>query len=161
QSIRKVVLNTKQQIQPTPGGMLNVFTNVDVKASSNTTRTVNKHEEAMHAAFTIRFIAESTTHTLSAADRKYLLDVITASGPQYTLQLVDSDTTPAKLSRMLEFAAAVGLDKKGANSAALQPVLKLNGGSFGTVEVDYDVRFSGAGLQKLFTGGVALDVAQI
>src|SRR5262249_25443470 len=155
-SMRKVVLNTKQQIQPTGTGMLNVFTNVDVTASSDTTRTVNKHQEAMHAAFTIRFIAESTTQTLPAADQKYLLDVITASGAEYTLQLVDNDTTPAKLEGLLAFAAAVGLDKKGANSMALQPVLKLNGGTFGPVEVDYDVRFSGTGLQNLFTGGGAL-----
>jgi hypothetical protein len=161
QSIRKVVLNTRQQIQSTLSGMLNVFTNVNVTATSDTTRTVNKHEEGMHAAFIIRFIAESTTPTLSAANQKYLLDVITASGAEYTLQLVDSDTTPAKFERMLGFAAAVGLDKKGANSTALQPVLKLTNGSFGPVEVDYDVRFSGAGLQKLFTGGVALDVTQI
>jgi hypothetical protein len=161
QSSYLAVVNTEQQIRSTANGMLNVFTTVDMSASHDTTRKTSKVEQQMQSNFTLRFIAETTMKMMTPNDRKYVLDVVTASTAGYTLKLVDSNTTPDKLQRMLGFATELGLDKKGANMDALKPILKLNGNSFGAIEADYDVSFSELGLRNLFAAPGPLDLTAI
>ena len=161
QSSYLAVVNTEQQIKTTSNGMLHVFTTVDMSASHDETRKTSKAEQQMHSNFALRFIAETTTPTMTPDDREYVLDVITASAASYSLQLVDTNTTPDKLNRMLGFAAELGLDKEGANVDALRPILQLNGGSYGEVHADYEVSFSELGLRRLFSTPGALDVTAI
>jgi hypothetical protein len=162
QSVRKVVMNAERQISSTPNGMLHVFTNVDVAVSHDGTRTSNKHVQEMHSAFMLRFIADSTKPTMEPKDRDYVLDVITATAATYTSKLVDNQTTPAKLARILLLARELGLDREGANIPALAPVLHPNNnGNFGPMEATYNVRFSAAGLGNLFQSTGPLDVGAI
>ncbi len=162
QSSWQAVVHTEQQIRPTSNGMLNVFTTVDLSATHDTTRKTSKAEQEMHSNFVLRFIADTTVKSMTPDDRKYVLEVITASTASYSQRLVDSNTTPDKLKRMLGFAAELGLDKKGANMDALNPILKLNAAnSFGAMEADYDVRFSELGLRNLFAAPGPLDVSAI
>ena len=114
-----MVVNAERQIRPSAGGMLHVFTTVDMSAGHGLTRKTSRHEQEMHSNFTLRFIAECRVPTLPDDDRKYLLEVITASTATYKSQLIDSNTTPEKLDRMLSFAKQLGLDARGANVDAL------------------------------------------
>ena len=151
QSVFKAVVNTEQQIRATANGMLHVFTNVDMTASHDKTLKTNKHEQEMHSNFVLSFIGDSTAATMDPDDRAYVLEVITATSAAYSMRLVDNNTTPDKLNRMLSFAADLGLDQRGAKPAALFPILQLKNNSYGPMEADYDVRFSEAGLKRLFS----------
>jgi hypothetical protein len=153
QSLYSVVVNADRQIRPAAGGMLHVFTTVDMSAGHDLTRKTSRHEQAMHSNFTLRFIAECTVPTLTDDDRKYLLEVITATAATYKSRLIDNNTTPEKLDRILSFAKQLGLDARGANVDALAPVLQLNAGNYGPVNADYAVRFSELGLRNLFSAG--------
>jgi hypothetical protein len=161
QSSYLAVVNTERQIKPASNGMLHVFTTVDLSASHDITRKTSKAEQQMHSNFALRFIAENTMKAMTPDDRAYVLDVITASTASYSQKLVDSNTTPEKLNRILAFAAELGLDKKGATMDALKPILKLNGNSFGAIQADYEVRFSEVGLSRLFAAPGPLDLAAV
>lgn len=157
--MHKVVVNSDQQIRSTPSGMLNVFTTVDMSAQHDQTRKTSKSEQEMHSNFTLRFLAQTNTTITDSKfdedDRQYLLDVITGQAATYSNTLVDSNTTPDKLDHMLAFAATLGLDEKGANRSALQPVLQLQNGTFGPVTAEYQVQFTAQGLASLFQPGAA------
>jgi hypothetical protein len=161
----KVVTQSDQQISSTAGGMLNVFTTVDVSAQHTKTRKMNQHEQQMQSNFTLRFLAETKTTVtdskFDSRDKNYLLDVITGQTATYANTLTNSNTTPAQLDNLLAFGKQLGLDQKGATATALQPILKLQAGSYGPVDAEYRVQFSAAGLSSLFRGGNPVTEQQI
>jgi hypothetical protein len=159
----KVVVNSDQQIQSTPSGMLNVFTTVDLSAQHDQSKKTDKHVQEMHNNFTLRFLAE--THTtvtdskFNQKDKDYLLDVITGQSATYSSTLSDTNTSPVKLGHLLAFAQELGLDVKGATLDALQPVLQKGAdGNYGPVNASYRVKFSEQGLSSLFKNGNVTDV---
>ena len=153
----KVVTKSDQQIRSTPLGMLNVFTTVELNATHNRGHKTDMHEQQMHSNFILRFLAETNTtitdSKFDAHDRAYVLDVVTGQSAVFSTSLSDSKTTPDKLGHLLDFAQQLGLDKKGATLAALQPILHLEKGNYGPVNAAYVVQFSALGLTRLFKSG--------
>jgi hypothetical protein len=151
----RVIINAEQQIRATDGGMLNVFTTIDMKDEKQRRRKTTKSEQEMHANFVLRFLGETHT-TLSDTkfdqrDQSYLIDVITGQSASYEVTFTDSNTTPAELDEALLFAKTLGLDAMGATRTALMPVLALTDGHFGPITTEYAVRFTDDGLRRLFS----------
>jgi hypothetical protein len=159
QNVQSLLIDSRQQIEATDQGLINVFTQVELKSSVERRRGA----ETMQANFVLRFLGE--THDAVAAKfdarhTQYLVDVITGQAARYDLTLVDDDTTPAELREYLGFAREMGLDAVGATEAGLRPLLELKAGSYGPLEASFDVRYTEAGLRALFAGPVAPDEAE-
>lgn len=154
----KVITEADQQIRPTPNGRLNVFTTIDMQAEKNTRRKTTKTEEQLHTNFTLRFLAETTGlidgSQFDKEHQDYLIDVITGAAAFYTMSFTDNNTSPQKLDEALDFARVLGLDKVGANTRALQPVLQLINGSYGAIDAEYRVVFAPEGLKTLFSAPI-------
>jgi len=158
-----VLTQAEQQICPSPGGRLNVFTTIDMRAQKKTRRKTTKAEEQLNTNFALRFNAETTGiidgSQFDAEHKQYLIDVITGFAAAYNMSFTDSNTTPDKLDEALDFAKVVGLDKEGATVTGLAPVLQLSNGSYGKIDAEYSVMFTPQGLSNLFS--TPIDAAAI
>ncbi len=154
EELYRVIVNAEQQIRASGGGMLNVFTTIDLTDEKQKHRTRSKAEEEMHTNFLLRFLGETTSKIgdsrLDKRDMSYLVDVITGQSASYRVSFTDTNATPANLDAAMQFAKTVGLDSAGATSAALRPLLQLKNGNFGLMKAEYMVNFTEAGLRKMF-----------
>ncbi|MBL8174132.1 MAG: hypothetical protein JNK48_05645 [Bryobacterales bacterium] len=154
EAMHRVIVNTEQQIRPSPGGVLNVFTTVDMTAESEQRRNGGtKSEEAVLTNFLLRFLAETkvSDSSFDSASQLYALDVITGMAANYDVSFTDADTSPAELDDYLVFARELGLDTVGATRAGLAPVLEEKNGSFGPVKSSYEVRYTEEGIRRLIS----------
>jgi hypothetical protein len=151
----QVLTQSDQQIRPTAGGRLNVFTTINMQAQKKTRRETTKAEEQLNTNFTLRFLAETNNiidgSKFDKAHQQYLIDVITGTEASYLVSFTDSNTTPEKLEEALDFAKVLGLDSVGATVPALTPMLQLSNGSYGAIDAEYNVVFTPAGLTALFS----------
>ena len=150
----KVLTQTDQQIRPTAGGRLNVFTTIDMQAQQNQMRKTTKAEEQVKTNFTLQFVA-LTNNVIDGSKfdprhRQYLIDVITGFNAAYNMSFTDSNTAEEQLKNALAFAKVVGLDAVGATIEGLKPVLQLNNGSYGFIDAEYCVRFMPDALEHVF-----------
>lgn len=153
EAMHRVIVNTEQQIRPSGPGLLTVFTTADMTATSEKRRNRGtKSEEAVLANFLLRFLAQTqvTDSSFDKATQLYALDVITGMSANYDVSFTDQDTSPAELDDYLLFARELGLDRIGATREGLAPVLEENNGSFGPIESTYEVRYTEAGIRRLF-----------
>jgi hypothetical protein len=83
-----------------------------------------------------------------------LIDIITGMGASYQLRFTDDKTEPDELRNYLSFAKDFGLDKIGGTFEELQPLLSMDdqGKHYGPISAEYQVRYTQAGLEKLFQG---------
>jgi hypothetical protein len=150
----KVLTQADQQIQPTAGGGLNVFTTIDMQAQKKRRRKTTKAEEQLNTNFTLRLIAETSNiidgSKFDKEHQQYLIDVVTGADASYLMSFTDTNTTPDKLDEALDFARVVGLDRVGATVPALKPILP-KGDSYGAIDAEYRVMFTKAGLKDLFS----------
>jgi hypothetical protein len=164
ESMHQVIVQTQQQIRDSGGGVLTVFTNIDMTAASEQRKRGSKSEEAILTNFLLRFAAESKVSD-SSFDKKtqqYAIDIITAMSASYSVTFTDTQTSAAELDDHLRFARQLELDKVGATREALAPVLDFKNGSFGNIESDYEVRYTQTGIQRLIAARPApSDIKQI
>ncbi|MBL8222441.1 MAG: hypothetical protein JNL62_24600, partial [Bryobacterales bacterium] len=160
EAMHRVIVNTEQQIRPAPGGLLNVFTTIDMTAESEKRRNRGtKSEEAVLTNFLLRFLAESkvSDSSFDKDTQLYALDVITGMAANYDVAFTDADTSPAELDDYLEFARELGLNTVGATREALAPVLEEKNGSFGKIASAYQVRYTEAGIRRLIAARPTAD----
>ena len=150
----KVLTQTDQQIRPTAGGRLNVFTTIDMRAQQNQMRKTTKAEEQVKTNFTLQFLALTNNvidgSKFDSRHKQYLIDVITGFGAAYNMSFTDSNTTEAQLKNALAFTKVLGLDAVGATIVGLKPVLQLDHDSYGFIDAEYRVMFTPEALQRVF-----------
>lgn len=150
----QVLTQADQQIRPTAGGRLNVFTTINMQAQQNKMRKTTKAEEQVKTNFTLQFLAITNNvidgSKFDAKHEEYLIDVITGYAAGYNMSFTDSNTTQQQLENALAFAKVVGLDAVGATLDGLTPALELNSGSYGAIDAEYSVMFTPNGLKNLF-----------
>lgn len=153
ESMHQVIVQTQQQIRDSGGGLLTVFTNIDMTAASEQRKRGSKGEEAVLTNFLLRFAAESklSDSSFDKNTQQYAIDIITGMSASYTVSFTDSQTSSVELDDYLRFARQLDLDKVGATREALAPVLEFKNGSFGKIESDYEVRYTEPGIKKLIT----------
>jgi len=90
--------------------------------------------------------------TAEKGNLQYLIDAITGMAASYELSFTNEKTKKAKLEYYLSFAKDFGLADQGATLDKLLPLLPTvadGADNFGTVTVDYQVRYSEEALRKL------------
>jgi hypothetical protein len=148
QSIRNLVVNADQHIRSTPGGLV-VSTDLDLTIGSSTKR----QNEQMTTAFVLNVVG--LTKAGAKPDRRTLqfpIDSIASMKASYALAISDDDTTRDELAGYLGAANALGFDTGGIPaSEAIGRLLPQQNQSFGKVTVSYDVQFTPAGIQAVFS----------
>lgn len=151
----QVLTQADQQIRPTAGGRLNVFTTIDMQAQQNQMRKTTKAEEQVKTNFTLQFLAITNNvidgSKYDAEHKEYLIDVITGYDAAYDMSFTDTNATPPQLENALAFAKVVGLDAVGATPAGLAPMLNLDNNTYGEIDGEYRVMFTPGAIQNLFS----------
>ncbi len=164
QNSYQVLTEADQQIRPTAGGRLNVFTTIDMQAQQNQMRKTTKAEETLKTNFTLQFMAITNNvidgSQYDAKHKEYLIDVITGYDAAYDMSFTNTNTTPQQLQNALAFAKVVGLDSAGATVVGLAPVLQLDKNSYGEIDGEYRVMFTPDAIQNLFSDQ-AIDEATV
>ena len=144
----RVITETEQHLIPSDQG-LTVLTTATLEVE----RERKRRDEAMHVDFLLRALGESANVVKSdEGTRGYLIETLSSLTARYQLNFTDDDTSPLELSDYLAFARDLGLDKKGATLAELQPLLPATpNGHFGRVTAAYDVRFGEAAVNALLS----------
>jgi hypothetical protein len=150
----QVLTQADQQIRPTDGGRLNVFTTIDMQAQQNQMRKTTKTEQQLNTNFTLRFLAETNNiidgTKFDSKHKEYLIDVITGYAALYNMTFTDTNTTKQQLLDALAFAKTAALDTVGATLAGVAPMLQPPDGPYGKIEAEYRVMFTPQGLKNLF-----------
>jgi hypothetical protein len=135
----RVITETQQRLVPSDRG-ITVFTTANVQVE----RQRKRQDEQMHVNFLLSAIGESAKALNAGSETmSYLIDSLKSLTARYQLSFTDDDTSAAELQDYLAFAKDVGLDKRGATMATLDPLLpRAANGGFGHVETNYDVRFA-------------------
>ncbi|MFN7947421.1 MAG: hypothetical protein U0Z53_18875 [Blastocatellia bacterium] len=153
QGMDLVLVQTEQQIEAAENGRLNVFTTIDLTKEKE--RKSNRTGERMYTNFLLRFLGEA--HGVLKFDERnqqYLIDTLTGMAARYRLSFDDARTTRDELDYYLSFAAEFGLAAQGATLSQVLPLLPHQPGddnNFGQVSVEYEARYTEAGLRKLFS----------
>ena len=151
ESMHRVIVDTEQQIKDSGGGLLTVFTTVDMTVDSERRKRGSKSEEAVLTNFLLRVLGETkvSDSSFDARTEQYAIDVITGMAVNYSVTFTDTDTSLDELDDYLSFAKTVGLDTAGATRAALEPFLEFKDGSVGKTSSAYEVRYTRAALKAL------------
>jgi hypothetical protein len=134
----RVLTETEQRLIPSDQGITILTT-----ATLEVERERKRRGEAMHVDFLLRALGESA-NVVKSDDRTrgYLIETLSSLTARYQLNFTDEDTSPVELSDYLAFAKDLGLDRRGAALADLEPLLpKAPNGGFGRIDAAYDVRF--------------------
>ena len=148
QGLDRVIVNAEQQIKSEANGALTVFTTTDLTKDKERVR----NGERVKTNFLLRFIGES--RGVLAFDKKnqqYLIGAITGMASTYELGFDDPQTKRAELDYYLSFASEFGLSSQVATVDKILPLLpEVGPDNFGPMSVDYDVRYTEAGLRRTF-----------
>src|SRR5262249_32071234 len=113
-----------------------------------------RDRERVHTNLVLRFMGE--THGVLTPDRanqEYLIGAITGMSGSYELDFSSPKTPRSTFDYYLSFARAFGLNAVGATSTGLLPLFPTTASganNFGKVTAEYNVRFTDAGLRRLF-----------
>ena len=145
----RVIVDAEQRIKPETNGVLTVYSNVALTKEKERRR----NGERMFTSFLLQFLGEA--RGILQADPKrsqYLIDIITGMAASYQLSFTDDKTEPDELRNYLSFAKDFGLDKVGGTFEELQPLLSMDDQRkhYGPISAEYEVRYTQAGLEKLF-----------
>jgi len=134
----RVITETEQRLVPSSQGII-VNTTADLRLE----RQRKRQNEQTHLNFLLRALGESAKAVKSdAKNTAYFIDTLSSLTARYELNFTDEDTSAGELQDYLAFAGELGLDRRGATLAMLDPLLPRAGnGGFGNVEAAYDVRF--------------------
>jgi hypothetical protein len=144
----RVITETEQRLIPSDQG-ITVLTTANLQVE----RRRKRNDEQIHMNFLLRALGESAKAVKSDAETTaYLIETLKSITARYELTFTDEDTSAVELQDYLAFAAELGLDKKGATLATLDPMLsRAANGGFGSVTAGYDVRFGEKAVNALIS----------
>ncbi len=153
ESVRSVVVESEQRLEPTGAGGLLVLTNLELTAAHER----KKLRERVHTNFVLGLLGRSQG-ALEPDERtqRYLIHAIESMSASYELVFEDQKTDQGELEQYLSFADELGLAHSDSDVLnRLVPSLPRDAsGGFGAVTVSYDVRLLADGLNALFLGSV-------
>jgi hypothetical protein len=152
QSVRELVVNAEQHVLPNAAGGLIVTTDVGLDLST----VRDRNGERIATDFLLDFIGLTQGGaTSNPADKKFLIDAITAMSSSYRVDIQDPHTTRQELDEYLQLAIELGLGSDPVK--AVNRILPDNAGVVGKVAIDYNVRFTQDALEKLFQTPISQD----
>lgn len=144
QSIRDMVVNAEQHVQSGPGGLM-VSTNIDLTLSADRRR----NGERLMTSFVLNVVGMSKGGApLDPKTKQFLIDQLGAMKAEYALVREDPSTTLPELQEYLGLAPQLGFNLP---DGAVPQLLPQTNGNFGKVTVTYNVQFTNAGLQAIFS----------
>jgi hypothetical protein len=155
QSVEQVIAHSDQQIVPAAdGGGVMVVSTLDLtKTTEQDRQTVfKKTRDVVRTNFLLRFVGES--HGVLESDpasQQYLVDTIARMAATYTLSFDDDHTTSKDLAYYLSFARDFGIVEPTLSPDSIGKLLPLRAvDDYGAVTATYTVRYTEAGLRRLF-----------
>jgi hypothetical protein len=156
EALDRLITEAEQRISTDAQGNLTIDTTFDL----NKERERKRNGERIYTNMVLSFIGQSKGNVqFDRRTQSYLVNAITGMAARYNLVFDDPNTTHQELAQYSSFADDLGLaESDTAAEAALEPLLPTDAqGNFGDVKVRYDVRFTEAGLQALFTKPFTVD----
>lgn len=150
QSLSRLITESNQRIIEDDNGSLTMLASFELKSD----REDKKGRERYYANFLLSFFGQSKGKlVLDPKSKQYLVDLLTGLKATYQFVVEDERTTPDELIRYLSLADDLGLvEKEEVLMAALNGILTTDSdGNYGSVSVEYNVRFAEEGLKLLFS----------
>lgn len=153
-SVTKLVTRSEQHIKSEENGLITVTT--DISLDTGTDKT--KNGERIYTNLLLGFVGASKGAVCYDPDtQRYLVNAVTRVTGKYSLLIEDQETTASELENYLGYAVDFGIRPTRQEAVqALMPLLpKSSEDGFGRTSLDYEVRFSEAGLHSLFKNDIS------
>jgi len=153
QKMTQLLTKSQQHIKSEANGMLTVATDITMEL----VKEKIKNDKRIYTNMMLAFIGSSwRTAEFVPATQRYLINSITSMSGTYRLMVEDKKTSPTELKEYLDFAGDLHIRPSGEQAYnEIAPTLSRDKKkNFGSVSLDYQVRFTQQGLQTLFTSAV-------